>query len=285
MNCPKCGVKISPTDLKPNCKNCGVNILIYSQEYLLERDAKRTELEFAAGRIILAKVKAAFIGTALPIARLVLTLLCVAALLIPFAEANILTPVFSSDISLSGIGVYNLFSGDMLTALPAFAGSALFGATIKKVLILLGAVLLIALCDVGLLAAEILSFINIKKSAKSMCVISAVGIFLCAAFYIFGFIAKGAQIPSYMNLTVGFGALAEALMLTAEFFVNYKIFKNGLPVKLRKFDAERKETLRKIKNGEIDFDDLPLPVFETQEEKAQRIRELEETLTAEEADG
>lgn len=285
MNCPKCGVKIPPTDLKPNCRNCGVNILIYSQEYLLERDAKRTELEFAAGRIILAKVRAAFIGGALPIARLVLTLLCAAALLIPFGALNISTPVFSSALSLDGIGVYNLFSGGMLTALPGLAGSVLFGAAVKKVLVLLGILLLIALCDVGLLVAEILSFINIKKSSKAMYVISAVGIALCAAFYVLAFITKGAQIPVYMSLSIGFGALAEAVMLAAMFFVNRRIFKNDLPLKIREFDLERKETLRKIKNGEIDFDDLPLPVFETEEEKAQRLRELEETLKAEEADG
>ena len=283
MICPKCGVHISPFDLKPNCKNCGVNILIYSQEYLLERDAKRTELEFASGRIILAKVKAAFIGGALPIARIVITLLCVAALLIPFADLSMATPAFSKDISLGGIGIYNLFSSDMLSEITGFAGSVLFGEMFRKVLVLLGIILLIALCDVALLLAEILGFINIKKSAKAMSIISAVGIALCAAFYVAGFIFKGAELPSYMKFTLGFGALAELIILAVNFFVNYKIYKNGLPLKLREFDIERKETLEKIKKGEIDFDDLPLPVFETEEEKAQRLKELEEMLKTEEA--
>lgn len=283
MICPKCGVKISPFDLKPNCKNCGVNILLYSQEYLLERDAKRTELEFASGRIILAKVRAAFIGGALPIARLVVTLLCVAALLIPFADFAVSTPAFGADFSLGGIGIYNLFSGDMLSALPGFAKSVLFGSVIKKMLVLLGIILLIALCDVALLLSEILSFINIKKSAKAMSVISVLGIALCAAFYAAAFIFRGDELPAYMSFGIGFGALAAAVMFGVSFFINHRIYKNDLPLKLREFDLERKETLRKIKNGEIDFDDLPLPVFETEEEKEKRLRELEEILKSEEA--
>lgn len=281
--CPKCGVKISPFDLKPNCKNCGVNILLYSQEYLLERDAKRTELEFASGRIILAKVKAAFIGGALPIARLVITLLCVAALLVPFADFSINTPAFAKDFSLGGIGIYNIFSSDILSSLLGFAGSTLFGSMTKKMLILLGIILLVALCDVALLLSEILSFTDIKKSAKAISIISAIGIVLCVAFYAAAFIMKGSELPSYAQFAIGFGALVEALMLGASLFVNYKIYKNGLPLKLREFDLERKETLRKIKNGELDFDDLPLPVFETAEEKEKRLKELEETLKAEEA--
>lgn len=280
--CPKCGAHISPFDLKPNCKNCGVNILLYSQEYLLERDAKRTELEFASARIVLAKVKAAFIGGALPIARIVTSLLCVAALLIPFADFSINTPAFSTDISLGGIGIYNLFSGDMLSVLPAMTKSVLFGGMMLKTLILIGIMLLLALALVAILLAEILSFLNIKKSAKAMSILSIIGIAFCAAFIVAGLVFKGAALPGYMTFKLGFGAIVTAVMLAANFFVNFKIYKNDIPLKIREYDLERKETLKKIKNGEIDFDDLTLPVFETAEEKEQRLKELEETLKTEE---
>ena len=282
MNCPKCGAHISPFDLKPNCKNCGVNILLYSQEYLLERDAKRTELEFASGRIILAKVKAAFIGGALPIIRIITTLLCVATLLIPFADLSISTPFFSTNLSLGGIGIYNLFSGDMLTAIPGFAGSVLFGSAMKRILILIGILLAIALTDVILVITEILNFINIKKNAKVMGIVSIVGIALCVAFYIAGFFVNSAAVPSYISFKLGFGALAAAIILAINCFINFKIHKIDLPLKVHEFDFERKETLKKIKNGEIDFDDLPLPVFETEEEKEKRLQELKEALETEE---
>ena len=285
MNCPKCGAHISPFDLKPNCKNCGVNILLYSQEYLLERDAKRTELEFASARIVLAKVKAAFIGGALPIARLVTTLLCVAALLVPFADFSIDIPALSRDISLSGIGIYNLFSGDMLSVLPGFAGSILFGKMMTAVLILIGIMLLIALVEVGILVAEILCFINIKKASKAMCVLSIIGIVLCIVFAVGMFIVNGKIIDGYlMTFKMGFGSLVTALMLAANFYVNRKIYKNDLPLKLRTYDLERKETLQKVKSGEINLDDLPIPVFETDEEREARFKELEEMLKTEEGE-
>jgi len=284
LNCPKCGTHISNFDLKPNCKNCGVNILLYVQEYQLERDAKRTELEFASARIILARVKATFIGGALPIARLVVTLLCAAALLIPFADFGISTPAFSTDISMGGIGIYNLFSGGLLSALSGFMNSVLFGAEMKKVIILVGILLLLALSEVAILLAEILSFINIKKSAKAMSILSIIGIVFCAAFAIAAFVVNGADIPQYMSFKLGFGWLVTAAVLGVNFFLNRKIWKNDLPLKLRTYDIERKETLKKIKNGEIDFDDLPIPVFETDEERETRFKELEEMLMTEEGE-
>ncbi|MCR5783530.1 MAG: hypothetical protein K6G90_12455, partial [Clostridia bacterium] len=65
MKCPKCGGEIPFYNLKPNCKYCGVNIMYFTQEEGLVRDAKRTELEGAAARMIIARVKAEFIGSGL----------------------------------------------------------------------------------------------------------------------------------------------------------------------------------------------------------------------------
>jgi hypothetical protein len=37
-----------------------------------------------------------------------------------------------------------------------------------------------------------------------------------------------------------------------------------------------------VRAGEVDLDSLPLPVFESEEERAERIKALEEALKAEE---
>lgn len=285
MNCPKCGTHISPFDLKPNCKNCGVNILIYSQEYLLERDAKLTELEFASARIILAKIKAAFIDGRLQIIRIITSLLCLASLLIPFAEFDINIPMFSENTALNGIGIYKMFSDGLLFSLPDFAGSTLFGGTVKLFAILIAAMLAVILTETAIVFSEILSFINIKKSAKAICILSVIGTVLCAIFYILGFIFTASAVPEYMSLRLGFGALATVLILALNFLVNLKISKTEIPLKLREYDLERKEILKKIKHGEMDFDELTLPVFETAEEKEARLKELEEILKSEKEDG
>ena len=75
MKCPKCGGEIPFYDLKPNCRHCGVNIMYYTQEAGLIRDAKRTELEGAVARMVIARVKAAFIGGKLQIFRVYAALL------------------------------------------------------------------------------------------------------------------------------------------------------------------------------------------------------------------
>ena len=62
MKCPKCGGEIPFYDLKPKCKHCGVNIMYFVHETELARDAKRAELDFAAARLVVARVKANFIG-------------------------------------------------------------------------------------------------------------------------------------------------------------------------------------------------------------------------------
>ena len=41
--CPKCGAKLSPFYLKPNCPSCGVNIVQYGFDERLESDKIRAE--------------------------------------------------------------------------------------------------------------------------------------------------------------------------------------------------------------------------------------------------
>ena len=92
MKCPKCGGEIAFFDLKPNCKHCGVNIMYFTQEADLIRDAKRTELDSASARMVVARVKANFIGGKLQIARMIVLLLAVASLLLPFGAVRYAVP-------------------------------------------------------------------------------------------------------------------------------------------------------------------------------------------------
>ena len=88
MKCPKCGGEIPFYDLHPNCKHCGVNIYYYSQDALLARDAKRTELEAAVARMVVARIKASFIGGGLQIIRMVAIIATIASLLLPIGAVK-----------------------------------------------------------------------------------------------------------------------------------------------------------------------------------------------------
>ena len=65
--CPKCGKKLSIFYAKPNCPECGCDILFYEMDKRLEEDAIRAEKEFAIldsyiekGKAILEKMKKPF---------------------------------------------------------------------------------------------------------------------------------------------------------------------------------------------------------------------------------
>lgn len=286
MVCPNCGTHIKMFDLKPNCKSCGVNIMYFTQERDLVRDAKKAELEFANARIFVAKVKAAFIGGGLQIARLVLTLLCIAAFAVPFASVTFSLPLFSADISVGAVGAYGLYGSGLYSVILSFAKSELFGAVTTKVLIMLAVFVAAVLLSLAVLVIELLSFINIKKSAKALCVVSAIDIAVCVALAVLGFAVEASAADySYIGAKDGAGAYVAIAVFAANLIINLLIFKKDIKLKLRPNDLERSELQKKVKRGEVNVDDLPLPVFETEEEKEKRLNDLKEALAQEKGGG
>lgn len=81
--CPKCGAKLSPFYLKPNCPSCGVNIVQYGFDERLESDKIRAEKEWERFDNFLNGLKMSSIGTPIAIVRLISFFLPTVALLIP----------------------------------------------------------------------------------------------------------------------------------------------------------------------------------------------------------
>ena len=73
------------------------------------------------------------------------------------------------------------------------------------------------------------------------------------------------------------GLLGQLASLAVVLALNAVLLKKGIEVKYREGDLYRVEMLKKYKRKEITLDDLPLPVFETEEERAERERKIEET--------
>lgn len=272
MECPNCGVHIGRFELNQNCKNCGVNLFYCQQEKLLSEDAKRCELEFASFRILTAKLKAAFIGGPLQIARMALTVICVGVLFIPFATVGVSLPLFSHSISFGGYGLYKSVSDGSLPALFNFADINVSADIAKRSLLLTAVMLVILLAGLAVLAIEFLSFINIRKSAFALCVLSAVGAVISIISVLCAYFLAGASLPSgILTASVGPGGFAALAAFCAMLFVNIFIIKNKIAPKIREVDLLRVETRKKVKSGELSLDDLPLPVFETDEEREKRL--------------
>lgn len=283
MNCPKCGGEIAFFDIKPNCKYCGVNIMFFTQESDLARDAKRTELEGAVARMVIARVKANFIGGKLQIARMVVVLIAAAALLVPFSGVQFRLPFFHESLSVGLIGLLRAFQSGLIMRLPAFLTSTLLSAQTLAAVIPAAFMLLIVVLDLIGTAAFILGFLNLTKSTRVMKNTALVGIFVSALAQASCFIMKAITADHEIaSVTLGFGALVSLAVFLVLFLLNQWLLKKGVEPKYRENDIKRKEMLKKVRAGEVNLDDLPLPVFESQQEHAERLKALEEALKAEE---
>ena len=272
MECPNCGGHIGRFELSPNCKHCGVNIFYFQQEKQLSEDAKRTELEFASFRILVSKIKTAFIKGALPISRIVSTVLCVCALLIPFASLSVDLPLVSKSISFGGYGLYDAFSNGSLPALLDLYKINAYSGVCLKAGLLIASMVLILLTDCVILVCEILGFINIQKVSKILLKTSFVGCGFSVLAIVFTFVLKSAaQQGGLIDLSFGFGSFVCLLMFAANAVINFLFIKNKIEPEIKEVDIKRVELRKKIKAGEVSFDELSLPVFESEEEKQKRL--------------
>ena len=254
MVCPKCGAPIKRFDLSPNCKNCGVHILYYTQEKELAEDAKRTELEFAGARVFTARLKAAFISGAAPVARMILGVLSVAALLLPLGAFDIGIPFFEMKITVGAIGIYKLISDGAIGLFPDFAASGTGGALSALGIAAFICFALCALCILALFFAWIFSFTNIKKTAKAQSII--------------------------ISLAMLFIIAAETLLIAASKktdasgIISVAIIRKTPEIKVSDTDKKRIALLKEIKTGKTTYDELPVPIFETEEERLNRENAL-----------
>ncbi len=265
MKCPNCNGEIGRFELAPECKHCGVNIFYSQQEKLLAEDAKRCELEFASFRILKAKIKSSFIGGPVRIMRMVAMLMAIGFIFIPVVTLSVELPMFSSQISLGAFGVYQAVSGGELSVFlslaeylpglsPAFAALAVI-------------FVLIFLMGFGVFVALVLSFLNLNRSAKVCCGFSVAGFALSVAACILSLLMPSIAEPTFITAKSGFGAFTLAAVFVLIFALNFITLKKNFKPEISETDLKRVETMKKIKAGEITFDELPLPVFESEEER------------------
>lgn len=268
MKCPNCGAEIGRFDLSQNCKNCGVNLFYVNQEELLTRDVKRTELEFAAFRMLVSRLKTAFIKGPLPISRIVFTVLSVAALLIPFATVKLSFPFYSGKLSFGGIGIYQAYSDGALMSLFDYLKIDAAKGTALRSVILTGIIALAVIAALGVFVTEILSFTNIRKTAKVMAGFAFAGTAFSLAAGIFSFVF-GASVPGnialFVSASAGAGGFVAAAMFAALAVINILFVKKKIEPEFNETDIKRRDMNRKVKKGEVSLDDLPCPVFEEEE--------------------
>ncbi|MBQ7638117.1 MAG: hypothetical protein IJS90_04375, partial [Clostridia bacterium] len=271
MNCPKCNGHIPFYDIRPNCKHCGVNIWYYSQQTELMRDAKKTELEGGAARMVIARIKAAFIGSKEAIARLVITLGAVAVLMIPFGSVTLTAPFFERKFSAGLIGVIKEAVDGSILKIPEYLKSAVFSQYTKAFLLPEGVMALLLIVGIVLIGVYLLSFLKLQKLTKIIEITSLIGalvaLFGQIAVLVMDYVRPLPETPA-AEFYAGWGGFAAAAVWLAMFFINRNMLKKGIEPTYRENDVKRREMLHRLRAGEIDLDSLSLPVFESEEEHA-----------------
>lgn len=257
--------------------------MFYNLEENMKRDAKLTELSFAKTRIFAAKAKAVFVGGPLQIARLVMILGCLGLLMIPFCNVNVSTILCNSKYAFNLLETYNAISGSTLSTLSSVKDSAIFGDTAGKMVLMHYIILVMVVVGVMQLISVCISMKNPGKLSALVAAFSALGI--CAgvvSVVVMVQLCSAAAASGAVTAKAGFGAYAAIVGFAVMLVLNIILCLKGIDVKYKPGDLYRAEVSRKIKSGEITVEELPLPVFETEEEKKERLEELAKAEAEEE---
>lgn len=267
-HCPKCGTKLKLTDVSQFCPNCGVNMRFVNFEENFYKEAKYAELSQANMHVKVKHLKASFVGSKLAIARLVVMLLPLAALLVPAGTFTLSLPYKETADTFSALGLYSLFSGGGFNYLMKMTGSVLDAAAFTALRNALFVYASIAVIGVLILFTSILCFISYKNMQKITAALACIGI-VCsvAAMVMINSFAKTAANGVFLSGSNGFGLWIAILAFAVVFVINLLLSIKGIPVQYDEGMEKRAEIHKKVRTGEIDIDSLPQPIVETAETK------------------
>ncbi|MGN0545357.1 MAG: zinc ribbon domain-containing protein [Acutalibacteraceae bacterium] len=233
-NCPKCGAHLKLTDWRPTCPHCGINLIYYGMEERLLEDADKAESEHAVFQKKLDRLKASFIGSPLAIVRIVLSVLPIAALMLPLANVSFWGPFFEKDVSVNAITIYNTVSSLDFDALFAYMGSNFFGTTFLFYFISLVAILLTAVLI--LVSLIMLTMACSKHGNPRNITLNSIMIALAVLSIVsFNIFSKKLTVffPDVFTGSVGYGAYIFLATLVALLVINIVIAKVGIEVKYK----------------------------------------------------
>lgn len=235
--------------------------MYYTQEEDLTRDAKKTELEFTSARILVEKLKAAFIGGKIQIARIVFIVLSIAVLVLPSYNLILSFPWWEYELSVGAIGIYGMISDSFWQMFDSVASIGVCKELFAVMIASFAALLAATLATASALVFHLLSFINIKKTAKGCAVSSVIGIIAQLAGTVLMFLAmKLSGSYEFISAKPLFGSLAGIAALGVFLALNIMLAVNPPEIRIKKADKKRLEIKARLKAGEITLDDLPLPI-------------------------
>lgn len=233
--CPKCGRRLTVFDWRPNCPGCGVNLVYYGREEKLMNEADAAEAEHAKLQKKIDRLKASFVGSPLTIIRIILSVLPIAALMLPLCKVAFSGPFIEATTkSINAIGIYNLVSsldfGALFTMIgSSLVGSAFIGYAVSLVTLLLSLVLVIVSLVMLMMAC------GPKGNVRNI-TLNCIDIALAVASVIFfNRFATGIHnvFPGFVSGSVQVGAYVYIGTLVLLLAINIVIAKVGVKVKYK----------------------------------------------------
>lgn len=273
-DCPKCRKKLKLWHISQYCPYCGANIVFNSFEPQFEKDRRIAEMSIAEFRIKIEKVKKAFLSGTAQKLKIAACVLPAAGLFVPFGSMSISTSLFEKKLTFWVLDmVYNGFLGEgNFAACNSFASAPVFGAALAAVKTAMIFFAVMALAAVGILLSELFCFAGNKRTAASISAFSVIGIIGTVMARVFCGKAAAAAAAAGEILTVDTNVMFLVPVLLFAFAAFAAIFcvKNPPVLVFREGDELRAEYRRKLKNGEIELLDIPAPIYESEEDKAER---------------
>ncbi len=277
--CPKCGKKLRIFDVSQFCPACGVNMRFFNFEENFLREAKMAELSQAGLKVKLRNLKYSFSGSKWITAKLVVMLLPLLSLLIPSGNFSVSMPFLSNNAHFGILGLVTAFTDGTAMYALGMTGSEIDGAAFAALRNALFGYVAIALFSLLCFAFSLFGFLSIKNMQKATTVFAGLGTVTCIAdMVLIGLFSNAAKDSLLVSGSFGFGLIVTAVLFAAVFYVNLMLWKTGIHPIYDEGVIERVAIYKKVKAGEINIDDLPQPVVETEE-----TRKIEAAIAAEEA--
>lgn len=264
-NCPKCNHKLRVIDWKPECPNCGVNVIYCNFESQFYIDAKYAEMDVAKIRVKWARIKGAFIGNKLLTARLALCLAPLLAALLPFGNIRFAIPLFEKNLPVNLIGLYSFFTDGSLDYFGALKEMTVLGSNAPQALRVMFGLAAVAAVAFVLFALQLLCFISFRRMTLLMAGACVAGLAASAwtTAQVIGFSAAGPG--AVITAAAGYGGYAVFLCFAAVAFLQFAALKKGLDIQYKEGDLYRVEVAKKLKRKELTLDEIPQPVYQPAE--------------------
>ncbi len=158
--CPKCGYKLKLKDWRPECPECGVNVVYYGIEDRLREEADQAEYSHAKMQPHFDRLKFSLIGHPLSIVRLCIGLLPIVALLLPMGKISYVLPFGTHTASVNLISIVTFFIDN---GLDFDLVLGMFGSNVLGKAFIFWAVAMVG--TVGVLLISLVGFILLTLSA------------------------------------------------------------------------------------------------------------------------